>query len=69
MFEIWPFLEIFDLEWPLMTSWHLLSESWRQERHFDILFTPFNEVRKMTLNDPKFDLKLELFGTEKISRF
>ena len=40
-FEIWPIFGIFDLGWPFLTPWPLLSKSWRQERHFDIQFTHF----------------------------
>ena len=40
-FEIWPIFGIFDLRWPLFTSWPVFLKSWRQERHFDIHFTYF----------------------------
>ena len=98
-FEVWPIFGIFDLGWPLLTSFHLFLKSLRQERQFDIyfiifyqsskfdlfwgfltsgdLFWPrvtffqkadaetviliyslpiFNEVRNLTLNDPKFEI-------------
>ena len=45
------FFDIFDLEWPFMTLRHLSSESWRQERHFDIQFIPLYWGSKF---DPKW---------------
>ena len=39
----------FDFRWPLMTSWHLSSLSWSQERHYDIPFTHFLSLLKFDL--------------------
>ena len=50
-FEIWPIFGIFDLGWPLLTSWPLFLKSWRQERHFDIQFTTLQRLLKF---DPKW---------------
>ena len=36
--------------WPFMTSWHLSSESWIQERHYDIPFTHFQSLLKFDLS-------------------
>ena len=48
-FEIWPFFRIFDLGWPLLTSWPLFLKSWRQERHFNIHFIHFRWLLKYDL--------------------
>ena len=40
------FFGLFDLRWPYMTSWHLSSVSWIQERHYDIPFTHFQSLLK-----------------------
>ena len=47
--EIWPIFGIFDLGWPLLTSWSLFLKSWRQERHFDIHFIHFRWLLKYDL--------------------
>ena len=43
------FFGIFDIRWPFMTSWHLSSVSWIQERHYDIPFTHFQSLLKFHL--------------------
>ena len=54
-FKIWPIFRIFDLGWPPMTSWLLFS--WKADVKTVILIynlPTFNELRNLTLNDPKF---------------
>ena len=48
-FESWPIFGIFDLGWPLLTSWSLFLKSLRQERQFDIYFIIFYQSSKFDL--------------------
>ena len=48
-FEIWPIFRIFDLGWPLVTSWPPFFKSLRQEGQFDIYFMIFYQSSKFDL--------------------
>ena len=56
IFEIWPISGIFDLGWPLVTSWPLF---WKADVKSVILICnlpTFNELWNLTLTGPKFEI-------------
>ena len=66
-------IRIFDHRWPFMISWHLFIRKLRSRASFDIQFppSPYNEVRNLTLNDPKVVIwaQTRIFGIENFFRF
>ena len=55
-FENWPFFGIFDLRWPLLTSWPLFWKAYVKSVILIYNFPSFNDFWNLTLNDPKFEI-------------
>ena len=55
-FEIWLIFQIFDLGWPLVTSWPRFLKADVKSIILMFILTTYNEFRNLTLNDPKFEI-------------